>query len=134
MCKWYTFSNSKINSWESGGNTLTVIKNKDILKVIGERIQKARNEKGYTQEYVAEKIDKSIDILRSVENGRSVGSVETLLNICNILEITFDYIFIDLLDKKGEILDNKLYKDFQDLNLEQKGLVNAMIEYMKKNN
>ena len=113
---------------------MTVIKNKDILKVIGERIQKARNEKGYTQEYVAEKIDKSIDILRSIENGRSVGSVETLLNICNILEITLDYIFIDLLDKKGEILDNKLYGNFQELTLEQKELLNVMIEHMKKSN
>lgn len=109
-----------------------VIKNKDILKLIGDRIQKARNEKGYTQEYVAEKIDKSIDILRSIENGRSVGSVETLLNICNILEITLDYIFIDLLDKKGEILDNKLYENFQELTLEQKELLNVIIEHMKK--
>ena len=74
------------------GIKLTVIKNKDILKVIGERIQKARNKKGYTQEYVAEKIDKSVDILRSIENGRSVGSVETLLNLCNVLEVTLDYI------------------------------------------
>ena len=110
------------------------IKNKDILKVIGSRIQEARNKKGYTQEYVAEKIDKSIDILRSIENGRSVGSVETLLNICNILEITLDYIFIDLLDKKGEILDNKLYGDFQELTLKQKELLNVIIEHMKKNN
>ena len=108
-----------------------VIKNKDILKVIGSRIQNARNDKGYTQEYVAEKIDKSVDILRSIENGRSVGSVETLLNLCNILGITLDYVFSDLLDKKGEILDNKLYEDFQSLNLEQKELVNAMIEHMK---
>ena len=108
-----------------------VIKNKDILKVIGSRIQNARNDKGYTQEYVAEKIDKSVDILRSIENGRSVGSVETLLNLCNILEITLDYIFADLLDKKSEILDNKLYEDFQNLTLEQKELVNAMIEHMK---
>ena len=113
---------------------MTVIKNKDILRVIGSRIQEARNKKGYTQEYVAEKIDKSIDILRSIENGRSVGSVETLLNICNILEITLDYIFIDLLDKKGEILDNKLYENFQELTLEQKELLNVMIEHMKKSN
>ena len=111
---------------------MTVIKKKDILKTIGNKVQQARREKGYTQEYVAEKIDKSVDILRSIENGRSVGSVETLLNICNILDITLDYIFINLLDKKGEILDNKLYKDFQELNLEQKGLINAMIEHMKK--
>ena len=111
---------------------MTVIKKKDILKTIGNKVQQARREKGYTQEYVAEKIDKSVDILRSIENGRSVGSVETLLNICNILDITLDYIFIDLLEKKGEILDNKLYKDFQELSLEQKGLINAMIEHIKK--
>ena len=109
-----------------------VIKNKDILKEIGSRIQNARNDKGYTQEYVAEKIDKSVDILRSIENGRSVGSVETLLNLCNILGITLDYVFSDLLDKKGEILDNKLYEDFQELTLEQKELLNVIIEHMKK--
>lgn len=111
---------------------MTIVKQKDILKVIGSKIQDARKEKGYTQEYVAEKIDKSVDILRSIENGRSVGSVETLLNICNVLEITSDYIFSDLLDKKGEILDNKLYNDFQKLTIEQKELVNTMIDHMIK--
>ena len=112
---------------------MNVIKKKDILKVIGIKLQQARRNKGYTQEYVAEQIDKSVDILRSIENGRSVGSVETLLNICNVLEITLDYIFADLLNKKGEILDNKLYEDFQELDLKEKGLINTMIEYMKKN-
>ena len=111
---------------------MAIIKQKDILKAIGSRIQEARKEKGYTQEYVAEKIDKSVDILRSIENGRSVGSVETLINICNVLDITSDYIFADLLDKKSEILDNKLYNDFQKLNIEQKELVNTMIEHMIK--
>ena len=59
------------------------------------------------------KIDKSVDILRSIENGRSIGSVETLLNICNVLDITLDYMFYDLLNKKSEILDNKMIL-FQD--------------------
>lgn len=112
---------------------MKVIKKKDILDVIGAKIQQARKEKGYTQEYVAEKIEKSVDILRSIENGRSVGSVETLLNICNLLGITLDYVFSDLLDKKEEILDNKLYKNFQGLNLKEKELINVMIEYINKN-
>lgn len=111
---------------------MKVIKKKDILKVIGTKIQQARREKGYTQEYVAEKIEKSVDILRSIENGRSVGSVETLLNICNLLGITLDYVFSDLLDKKEEILNNKLYKNFQELNLKEKELINVMIEYINK--
>ena len=78
---------------------MTILNNDDVLKVIGKKIQEARKKKGYTQEYVAEKIDKSIDIYRCIENGRSVGSVVSLLNICNILEITMNDIFYDLLDK-----------------------------------
>ena len=111
---------------------MDVIENKDILKVIGSRIQEARKNKGYTQDYVAEEIDKSVDTYRGIENGRSVGSLESLLNICNILGITLDYIFADLLEKKTEILDNKLYGDFQNLSLEQKELINVIVEYMKK--
>ena len=112
---------------------MTVLRNNDILKVIGSKIQDARREKGYTQEFVAEKIDKSIDIYRSIENGRSVGSVATLLNICNILEITLDEIFYDLLDKKEVVLDNKLYNGIQKLNSRDKEIVNVMMNYMKKN-
>lgn len=110
---------------------MTVIKNEDILKVIGSKIQNARKEKGYTQDYVAEKIDKSIDIYRSIENGRSVGSVASLLNICNTLEITMDDIFYELLNKKDVILDNKLYKDFQTLSINNKELINVILNYMK---
>ena len=113
---------------------MNVIRNEDILKVIGKKIQDARSKKGYTQDYVAEKIDKSIDIYRSIENGRSVGSVATLLNICNILEITMDDVFYDLLDKKDIILDDKLYKNFQDLNMENKELLNVILDYIKNKN
>ena len=112
---------------------MTVIKNDAILKVIGKRIQDARSKKGYTQDYVAEQIDKSIDIYRSIVNGRSVGSVATLLNICNVLDITMDYIFIDLLDKKDVILDNKLYSEFQLLDIKNKELLEVMMDKMKKN-
>ena len=113
---------------------MTVIKNKDILKVIGTKIQHARNEKGYTQEYVAEKIDKSIDTLRGIENGRCVGSVETLINICNILDITLDYIFYDLLEQKDEILNKELYKSFENLSLEDKEILKTLIEQMNIKN
>ena len=113
---------------------MTVVKKNEILKSIGEKIQQARKDKGYTQEYVSEKIEKSIDTYRGIENGRSIGSLNTLINICNILEITLDYVFVDLLDKKNEILDNKLYNDLQNLKLEQKEEINVLIEYMKKKN
>lgn len=110
---------------------MTVLKKEDILKIIGNKIQEARKNKNYTQEYVAEEIDKSVDILRSIENGRSIGSVETLLNICNVLEITMDDIFYELLDKKDVILDKKLYESFQGLNMKEKELIDMLINHLK---
>lgn len=112
---------------------MTVITKKDILNSIGKKIQEARKNKNYTQEYVAEKIEKSVDILRSIENGRSVGSIETLLNICNVLEITLNDVFYNLLDRKDVILDNKLYKNFQGLTLKEKELIHMLINHMKTN-
>ena len=109
------------------------IRNKDILKVIGKKIKEARNNKSYTQEYVAEKIDKSPDIVRNIENGRSVGSVETLLNICNLLDITLNDIFYELLENKNAVLDEKIYKNFQDLTLKEKEMINMLISYLKNN-
>lgn len=69
-----------------------LITNKDILNVMGRRLKKARLRKKLTQEYVAEKINISSDLLRNIENGRNIGSVPTLLNLCNFLEITPDMI------------------------------------------
>ena len=112
---------------------MAVIKNNDILKIIGNKIQEARKVKGYTQEYVAEQIDKSVDTFRGIENGRSVGSLPTLINICNLLDITLDDIFYELLSKKEVILDKKLYEDFQKLNFDEKELIENMIKHMNAN-
>lgn len=108
------------------------IKKEDILKSIGSKIQEARWNKKYTQEFVAEEVDKSIDTIRGIENGRIVGGMSTLLNICNVLDITLDDVFYDLLKNKNEILDKELYKSFQDLSLEDKQIVKTLIEQIRK--
>ncbi|MDO5555393.1 MAG: hypothetical protein Q4G09_01680 [Clostridia bacterium] len=41
-------------------------------------------------------------------------------------------IFYDLLDKKDCILDNKLYQNFQELDLKEKQLIDTLIEHIKK--
>lgn len=111
---------------------MSSISNKDILRCIGTKIQEARRNKNYTQEFVAEKVDRSIDTIRGIENGRIVGSMETLINICNVLEVTLDYVFYDLLESKDEILNKELYKSFEELSLEDKQIVNTLIEQIRK--
>lgn len=81
-----------------------LVNNEDILKVLGKNIKKIRKEKGYTQDYVAEQINVSTDLLRSIENGRNIGSITTLLNICNFLQVSPNTLFAELLDFKEETI------------------------------
>jgi len=49
--------------------------------VIGKRIQKSRQEKGITQEKLAEKVGISVVYLSKIENGRVYPTLEMLSNI-----------------------------------------------------
>ncbi len=56
--------------------------------IIGERLKKARTDKGLTQEKLAEKLDVSIAFLSRIERGSSHISLKRLSQICDILGIT----------------------------------------------
>lgn len=75
-----------------------LITSNDVLDVLGKRVKQARKNLKYTQDYVSENIGISTDLLRSIENGRNIGSITTLLNLCNFLKVSPNYIFRDLLD------------------------------------
>lgn len=110
-----------------------LIKSENVLKSMGRKIKQARKNKKYTQDFVAEKIEVSTDLLRNIENGRNIGSIPTLLNVCNVLEITPNELFYELLVNKEKVLDDKLYKEFQELTLKEKELIQTLIIHIKKN-
>lgn len=56
--------------------------------IIEERLKKARIEKGYTQEQLAEKIDISVAFLSRVERGNSKINLNRLNQICDLLDIS----------------------------------------------
>lgn len=62
------------------------------LIAIGERIRKQRIALGYTQQYVYERLDVSHNHYSRIENGHVGMSFETLLQLCEILEVSTDYI------------------------------------------
>ena len=71
--------------------------------IIGKRLKKARQEKGLTQEVMAEKLDVSVAFLSRIERGNSHINLKRLSQICEILDIS-----------EGEILngasgDSKIY-------------------------
>lgn len=73
--------------------------------VIGERLKKARKEKGLTQEQLAEKIDVSIAFLSRIERGSSQINLKRLSQVCEILEITEGDILNGTSSKSTKYLD-----------------------------
>ena len=56
------------------------------------RIRKTREEKGYTREKFAEKLDVSVSYLAELERGRTGISVKMLIKVCNVLGLSADYV------------------------------------------
>ena len=110
-----------------------LITSDDVLKTIGNKIKQARLNKKYTQDYVSENIDISTDLLRNIENGRNIGSIPTLLNLCNFLKISPNYLFSELLTFEEKTLDTDLKIYLDKLSQENKALLKEIIIYIDKN-
>lgn len=62
-------------------------------KVVGERIKEARRRRKMTQSSLAEKLDYTTERqLQRIENGETSCSVDKLMEIAQILEVSTDYI------------------------------------------
>ena len=110
-----------------------LIKNDDVLKVLGKKIKQSRLSKKYTQEYVAESIDISIDLLRNLENGLSLARGPTLLNLCNFLNISPNFLFSELLTYKEDTLDTFLSSTIKSISNDDKELLKQIIIHIDKN-
>lgn len=61
-------------------------------KIIGERLQKARIAKGYTQEYLAEQLEVSVAFLSRIERGSIKLNLKRLNQLCSLLDLEEGYI------------------------------------------
>lgn len=110
-----------------------LITSDDVLKTMGNKIKQSRLANQYTQDYVSEHIDISTVLLRNIENGRNIGSIPTLLNLCNFLKITPNYLFSDLLTFQEKTLDTDLKTYFNQLSEESKNILKEIIIHIDKN-
>jgi len=75
---------------------------------IGKRIQKNRRRCGITQEVLAERVNVSVPHVSRIENGGSSPSLQTLVDICNVLGITIDDLMQDSLPAARPHLSKRL--------------------------
>ena len=78
--------------------------------VVGQRIKSARNAKHYTQDYVSSKANIGEKFLSQVECGKAGLSVNSLIEICSILEVSPDYILFGNAHSKSDPISKLLKK------------------------
>ena len=71
-------------------------------KEIGKRVTKIRKQRGLTQEKLSEKCDLSPQYISNIERSISIPSTETLLRICEVLEVTPDAILLGVIRHEDE--------------------------------
>lgn len=78
--------------------------------VLHARIRQAREALGYTREQFAEKLDVSVSYLAEVERGRTGISVKMLIKICNVLDLSADYVLFGDERPSDTFYLNKLHR------------------------
>lgn len=96
--------------------------NKKLFEDIGKRVKKRRIELGYTQEYLAEKMDVSIQMISGTESGKKALKLEHFIKFCEILETTPDYLI------KGRDPASILIEEMKQLTDTQIERINAVIK------
>ena len=102
------------------------------LKQIGARIAKRRQELGYKQYEVCEMINVNSKYLSNIETGRAAPSLDTIMLLCEHLQITPDYI---LLGRNIPTTSNNIqiiYEKLRILSENDRQIVLEMIDILEK--
>ncbi len=67
-------------------------KKKELNTEIGNRIRISREQAGWTQERLAESINRSPQFISTIERGSAGASLETVVKICEVLSVTSDWL------------------------------------------
>lgn len=78
---------------------------KQVLEEVGHNIQVARMKKGLTQEQLAEKCNVSTQYIGSIKRGKTPGSMLLIIDKCNVLDISPNYIFNKLVKNSNDSID-----------------------------
>lgn len=106
------------------------------LKPMGKRIKTARENKGMTQEQLAEKMDLSVQHISVIERGIKAPRLETFIKLANELGVNADYFLEDLLSVASKITSNELYDAMDGISEEEKQrimqVVRVLVDTAKK--
>lgn len=98
---------------------------------LGERIRRARMERGYTQEYLASRANISLPHASNIETAKTKVSLNTLLAIANALGVTVDYLLLDNFTDSQPVIIYEILNILQTCSPEEQAVMLDLIKSMK---
>lgn len=99
---------------------------------IGTILRRTRKSLGYTQEEVAEMLDLASRYISDIERDKTKGSIDTLVKLCNIYQITPTYLLQDYLNVTDDFKIDPSIIGFYELEEHDKNIILELIQYMHK--
>lgn len=96
---------------------------------IGKVFQEYRLKNNLTQNQVAELTSLEPRHISQIERGLSKGSIDTLIKLCNVYNITPDVVLYDLLSDDTKELVSIYDEKFKKLSKKDKETITHLIEY-----
>lgn len=101
------------------------------FEIIGKRLKEIRLSKGLTQEYVANKVDVNTSHISNIENNRVKVSLSALVNICNALDTTIDYILNNQYTDSDSVLNQNILNELQKCDEDMKERILKIIQVLE---
>lgn len=87
--------------------------------LIGQRIREIRISKHMTQEFLANSVDVNVSHISNIETNKVKVSLSLLVCICNVLNVTVDYILGNEYNAPASAIETELLNTFHSLNNEK---------------
>ena len=92
-------------------------------KLMGERLKKARIEKKFTQEQLAEKLKVSIAYISRIETGKTHVNLQRLNELCAVLDTSESYILNGASDSSKTYMSSEFSSILEDCSSRDKELI-----------
>lgn len=102
------------------------------FKLMGERIARRRRELGYKQYEVCEMINVNSKYLSNIETGRSAPSLDTIILLCEHLQMNPDYVLLGKNIPSSSDNIQSILEKLQTLSENDRQIVLGMIELLEK--
>lgn len=112
------------------GVPMNKITKPSALQILGKNIKNIRLLRGFSQESLACELQKSVNFVSLIERGESGLSINSIVDICKVLEVDANTIFDGIIPKVELETDDFINQSLSMFNNNDKAMILELINYI----